>query len=100
MKKNKDVKDETTEKFLDRGGKIEVLPPMSSTHKSVVNATSHKGINLLSLSEAEELYGEAPKRKIKVKKFDVSDINMSLIPEHIKRLILSKVGSDNTKESE
>lgn len=100
MKKNKDIKLETPEDFLARGGEVEMLSAGTDSHKSVISSSNSKKINLLSLTEAEELYGEKLKRNIKHKKIDVSNVDLDLIPEHIKRLILSKVDSDITKEEE
>ena len=100
MKKNKEINLETAEEFLARGGQVEQLPVGADNSKSVVGSSVSKAVNLLTLSEAEELYGEKLKRNIKPKKIDVSNVDLSLIPEHIKRLILSKVDSDITKENE
>jgi hypothetical protein len=52
----------------------------------------------MALQEAELMFGERNNKEVKIKKQDYSSINMDLIPEHIKRLILSKSDNDNTKE--
>lgn len=98
--KDKEVTFESSEDFLARGGTVEILPSMPDSSKYVVNNTTHKTVNLTHLADFADMHGEKPKRKVKTKKVDVSDVDMSLIPDHIKRLLLSKIGSDITKENE
>jgi len=83
MKTNKEL----LEEFLAKGGKIQKIPtvPYEKTH--AIGSTAKKVPELKTLAEGELLYGENRKLKKKKKKPDYSDINMDLIPNHIKKLI-------------
>lgn len=84
--------------FLAKGGKIEVLPSAEYVDNNVIGNLNKRPVNLMALQEAELMFGERNNKEVKIKKQDYSSINMDLIPEHIKRLILSKSDNDNTKE--
>ena len=84
--------------FLAKGGQIEVLPSAEYVDNSVIGNLNKRPVNLMALQEAELMFGERNNKEVKIKKQDYSSINMDLIPEHIKRLILSKSDNDNTKE--
>jgi len=86
--------------FLARGGEIEILPASENTTSNPMASTARQAVTLLSLEEAELLYGEKVERKTKAKKPDFANINMSLIPDHLKKYILSKFDNDTTKENE
>ena len=84
--------------FLNNGGKIEVLPTVENTVCPVINNLNKKQVTLLTLEEADLMYGKKNEKQVKPKKQDFSSINMELIPDHLKRLILSKQDNDTTKE--
>ena len=84
--------------FLAKGGQIEILPSAEYVDNSVIGNLNKRPVNLMALQEAELMFGERNNKEVKNKKQDYSSINMDLIPEHIKRLILSKSDNDNTKE--
>ena len=86
------------EEFLAKGGQVETLAAVEVVEKKMVNSITKRNVNLLSLQEAEGLFGQRNIKEPKVKKPDYSEINMDLIPDHLKRLILSKEDNDITKE--
>ena len=90
--------DDMVNEFLSNGGQIEILPTVETKKSEIIGSLTKKQTNLLTLEEAEYLYGEKSIREVKNKKQNISSINMELIPEHLKRLILSKQDSDTTKE--
>lgn len=94
----KKTTEQLIEDFLANGGTIEVLPSAEYVDKSVIGNLNKRPITLMALQEAELMFGERNNKEVKIKKQDYSSINMDLIPEHIKRLILSKSDNDTTKE--
>jgi hypothetical protein len=92
--------EELVREFLEKGGKIEVLPPADNNQVNPISSITSQPVKLLSLEEAESLYGEKTERKSKAKKPDLKNINMNLIPDHLKKYILSKFDNDITKENE
>lgn len=91
-------KEQMIQEFLDNGGQIERLPTIEVKTNEMIGSLTKKQTTLLTLEEAEQLYGEKSIREVKNKKPNISGINMELIPDHLKRLILSKQDSDTTKE--
>ena len=89
---------ELIQDFLDKGGNIEIVPSVEIVANKAVGSLTKKQTTLLTLEEAEYLYGEKSRREVKIKKPNLTGINMELIPDHLKRLILSKQDNDNTKE--
>lgn len=89
--------EELIKEFLDNGGKIEKLPPVEIEEKNLVGS-SKKVPELKTLSEAELLYGKKQVKRKSAKKPDLSDINMDLIPDHIKKLLESSNDSSKSKE--
>jgi hypothetical protein len=92
------TKEQMIQEFLDNGGEIQKLPTVETKTSNVVGSLTKKQTTLLTLEEAESLYGEKSIREVKNKKPNISGINMELIPDHLKRLILSRQDNDNTKE--
>lgn len=91
--------EELIEEFLAKGGKIEKLPPQEVEDTRKVGATTKKVPNLKTLPEAELLFGKKQVKRKKEKKPDYSNINMDLIPDHIKELLkVDETLSNNTKE--
>ncbi len=79
--------EEKIEEFLANGGKIEVLEPVEHEHPYVVRSTTKKVPELMTLPEAEHMFGKKQVKKKKVKVPDFSNINIDLIPEHLKGII-------------
>lgn len=85
------MKEKTTEElmkeFLAKGGKIEKLPAAPYEVSYKVSSTTKSVPELKTLAEGELLYGAKSKSRKKTKKADYSNINMDLIPDHIKTLL-------------
>lgn len=92
--------EELIQEFLDNGGEIEKLPPAEYEDKQTIGSTTKKVPDIKTLPEAELLYGKKQVKRKKQKKPDYSDINMDLIPDHIKKLLKvdKKADVTNTKE--
>ncbi len=83
------------EEFLANGGKIEVIPPVEPEENRMVRSTIKKIPEPMTLPEAEFMFGRKQVKKKKIKKPDFSNINMDLIPEHLREIIKA---SGATKE--
>lgn len=93
--------DELIEEFLANGGEIEKLDPIEPEWKNRVGSTAKKIPNLMTLPEGEFMFGRKQVKKKKVKKPDYSNINMDLIPEHLKKLLkVDETKVDTTKEGQ
>ena len=93
--------DQLIQEFLDKGGEIEVLPSVEVTQSHVVGSTIKKVPVLKTLPEAELLYGRKQVKKKKVKKPDYTNINMDLIPDHLKKLLkVEESTTEATKEEQ
>ncbi len=75
------------EEFLANGGEIEVIPPVEPEESRMVRSTIKKVPEPMTLPEAEFMYGRKQVKKKKIKKPDFSNINMDLIPEHLREII-------------
>ena len=73
--------------FLNNGGKITKVPAVPYEINDKVTSTTKSVPELKTLAEGELLYGEKKKVNKKKKTPDYSNIDMSLIPDHIKSLI-------------
>ena len=86
------------QEFLEKGGEIEKLDTIEPEQKNVVGSTVKKVPNIMTLAEAELMFGRKQKSTKKAKKPDYSNINMDLIPDHLKKLL--KVDeTETTKEN-
>ena len=85
---------ELIEEFLANGGEIEKLDYIEPDTKSVVGSTTKKVPELMSLEEAELMFGEKQKRRKKKKEADFSDIDLDLIPEHLHHIVKKKPAND------
>lgn len=84
--------DDLIKEFLEKGGVIEILPTIEPKLNRSIGSFSKKIPELKTLDEAELLYGKKQDKK-KVEKIpDLSGIDMSFIPEHLKKLLV--IGSD------
>jgi len=96
----KKTNEELIQDFLDNGGKVEKLSEIEYEHKHVVNSIVKKIPVLKTLPEAELLYGRKQVKKKKIKKPDYSNIDMNLIPDHLKELLkVEKSTTEPTKEA-
>jgi hypothetical protein len=76
------------EEFLAKGGQITKCPPAEDKSKpQVVKSINPGPAQLMSLSEGDLFYGEKSKRKRKVKEPDLTDINISDIPEEVRKAL-------------
>ena len=89
--------DELIKEFLENGGEIEKLPPQEYEQKYTIGSTVKKTPELKTLEEGRLLYTKKQVNKRKKKEVDLSDIDMSLIPDDLKQLVGYK---DETKEDD
>lgn len=79
-------KTETIQEFLERGGKITVVPPSGPKEKSTnVKSTVVGPATALSYEDADYYYGEHKKRKKIKKEPDVSNLNLNSLPEDFRK---------------
>lgn len=75
------------DEFLANGGTIEKLEPIEQEERHVVRSTVKKTPELMTLDEAEHMFGKKQVKKKKAKVPDFSNININLIPEHLRGII-------------
>jgi hypothetical protein len=77
---------ETIEEFLTRGGEIKRYPMVRPEEKTeTIKSSTHAGQNLMSLDEGAHFFSEIKEKKIKTKSIEELHIDMSLIPEALKK---------------
>lgn len=81
---------ELIEEFLARGGQIEKIENIEHVQKNTVGSINKKIPTLMTLAEGEDMFGEKNDREKKEKEPDYSDINISLIPEHLHKFLTKK----------
>lgn len=91
--------DELIKEFLDNGGEIEILDTVENEKKYVVGSTTKKIPELMTLAEGELMFGEKQKRKQKKKIPDFSNIDLSLIPDHLHHIINKKPADDKQDDN-
>ncbi len=91
-------KTETIEEFLARGGKITVIPQSNTQVNSIVPVKAQNVgiVSLMSLEEAELMYGEN-KSKVKNKTQKNSNIDVSALPTELVQKLLNKINSADEK---
>jgi dipeptidase len=91
-------KTETIEEFLARGGKITVIPQSSTKVSAIVPVKAQNTgiVSLMSLEEAELMYGET-KSKVKNKNQKNSNIDVSALPTELVQKLLNKINSADEK---
>lgn len=82
--------------YLESGGKIDVLDTVEEDYKYKVGNLNNRRASLMTLDEAEFMFGVKTTKKKKSNKSELASIDMNLIPDKIKNLILN--GKDKTKE--
>lgn len=96
MKSDRDL----IKEFLEKGGQIEKIDYVEPTHRPNIGSTNKGPPNLLTLGEAEELYGVKQNREKKKKTPDYSGIDLSLIPEHLHKFITQPAQQENNNEGD
>jgi len=77
---------ETVEEYLARGGTIKRIDAVVEEQKpQPVKSTKVGPVVILSLEDADLIYGEKTKRKKKKKPVNLSEVPMELIPEELKK---------------
>ena len=99
MKKEK-THEEILEEFIAKGGIVEKIPYVEPKENRMIGSFSKKAPELLTLEEAELLYGQKQEKKKTIKKPDLSGIDMNLIPEHLRKLFTGSEQDDTTKEND
>lgn len=90
-------KRETLEEFLQRGGKITVVPPYEPPEEEEeIKQPSSPG-GLLTLTEGSLFYTEKQKRKVRKKK--MPEINVAALPASLLKY-LPKQEEDNNEEAD
>ena len=79
--------EELIEEFLANGGEIEVLETIEPEDDRRVRSTQKKVPELMTLPQAEHMFGKKQVKKKKVKEPDFSNINIDLIPEHLRGIM-------------
>lgn len=89
--------EELIEEFLKNGGEVEKLETIEPKSKTNVGSVSKKTAQLMTLPEGELMFGEKKEpREKKVKEVDYSGINADLIPEHLRKYMVSKTTETKT----
>jgi hypothetical protein len=93
-------KTETVAEFLARGGVINKIPANQSAIKgdNVKSTTNGGPANLLSMDEADLYYGEIKARKAKKK--NASVIDLSALPEALRKKYVDDVIHGDEEDSE
>jgi hypothetical protein len=84
------------DEFLESGGEIQKVTPVQEEYVYSIGTLSHKRASLMTLDEAELMFGVKTIKNKKIKVENKNNIDMTLIPDKIKDLILK--GKDRTKE--
>ena len=88
--------EELIKEFLAKGGEIEILDPIVPEDNRKVRSTQKKVPELMTLPQAEHMFGKKQVKKKKKKEPDFSNINIDLIPEHLRGIMKQ---SATTKET-
>lgn len=94
----KKFKIETVDEFLARGGQVKKLEPVSREDHRIVLPTAGGPPTIMSLGEAEVLYGEAERPQESPEKRR-SKVNVHLIPPELRaRLGLNAESSEGSED--
>ena len=94
------MKRETVAEFVARGGKIQKIPLMESSSKAeVVKAQTGGPAVFLTLEEADLFYGEYKPKKAS-KKSKVSTIDISALPEELRKKYVDGVLKNDQEDNE
>ena len=89
--------EELIEEFLANGGEVEVLDTIVPEDNRKVRSTQKKIPELMTLPQAEHMFGKKQVKRKKIKEPDFSNINIDLIPEHLRGIMKQ---SATTKEKQ
>jgi hypothetical protein len=90
------MKTETLEEFLARGGVIVKCPTVKLKNEDKISIAGASKPTIMSLGEAEELYGEKKEKKTKAKQ--APKIDIALLPESLRHKLLLKIETLNAEE--
>jgi len=78
---------QTVEKALKRGIKVEKLSTVVDEHVELMKASTYSKVDIMTLGEAADFYGEKMVRKTKKKKvIDLTGIDRQYVPESLQYL--------------
>lgn len=93
----KKMRVETIAEFLARGGVIKRYPAAAREEETNKMPTETPNLDRWTLSDGEMFFGEGRMKSTKVKKaakqdtnITINDINMNMIPDHIKAMLKTK----------
>lgn len=90
--------DDLVKEYL-KNNEIEVISPVDRKSTTSVGNCKTKAVDLISLGEAIDFYGEKQKRKAKKKKTpDMSKINKDFIPESLHEIMNLYSKKEDLKE--
>lgn len=95
------MKKETVAEFLARGGTITKVPAATPTHKveSIKSTNTGGPATIVSMDDADLYHGEAKKSKAK-KKVSTSVIDISALPEELRKKYIDGVISAKEQEDD
>lgn len=89
---------ETIQEYLARGGKITKLPSKDAVQISETLKQDNSGpVTILSLEEAELLYGEGKTIKPKKKKH-IPRLDISALPAHLREKLLLRLRNEGVND--
>ncbi len=91
---NKKQKVETIQEYLARGGKISILPSKEATSTIETLKQDNSGpVTILSLEEAELLYGKGKTLKPKKRK-QYPKLDVNALPAHLREKLLMRLKNE------
>ena len=95
------MKKETVAEFLARGGKITRVPTNAPSYKAEIIKSTNTGgpATIVSMDDADLYHGEPKKGKAK-KKTPVSTIDISALPEELRKKYIDGVISAKEQEDD
>lgn len=95
------MKKETVAEFLARGGKITRVPTAAPSYKPELTKSTNIGApaNIVTLDHADLYHGEQKKSKAKKKKI-VSNIDLSALPEELRKKYVDTVVAAKEQDEE
>ena len=93
-------KTESISEFLERGGKITIVPEGARANKSdnVKSTTGGGPAVIISMGEADLFYGEQKPKKAKKK--TVKTIDISALPEELRKKYIDEVMNAKEKDED
>lgn len=93
-------KKETVEEFLARGGSIKKIPSNVETEspETIISRSAGGPVTILSMEDAELFYGKG--KPLKPKKSTQSRVDMSALPESLRKKFLAKLLNEGLPDGE